>query len=176
MKASTYLGAVLALTIAACSGNATETESGRIGEAVSSIDALELHFNLDDGLETNATETYKVLITSGLIQYKHSDGTTRSSFASAEQLDQFVAAVLGTNWRTQTDCLSFRMDRGAYPPRLVVRSGASQAYYTVSDASCAISDHSALDNVISCAAYTSIHSQLLEIMPGGQAPFCASYW
>ena len=48
--------------------------------------------------------------------------------------------------------------------------------FGVSDATCAESDHSCLNDVLSCTDFAAIYALLEAIAPSGVAFECMSYW
>lgn len=155
--------------------------SQRVLAPEQTLTGFELYVSIYDGFRApSQSESYIIDLATREVKFTSSvTGAALSSAtvtASAEALQQVLDTLRETEYRAQPDCRAMAIDGAAYPPRLTLVNGTSKSAFSVSNATCTKSDHSAYGNVMSCGAFSAILDRVRAIVSTGQSAGCQSYW
>lgn len=150
-------------------------QSGLIKEFLSQVNDIEIVVNLGDGSGNEyRDDTYLFRLAGNLTYLFHNREAAVE--VSNEQRDDIVNAIAKTPFHYNSSCMKLAVDGAPRAPSIVLKSDVADYKFTVSDASCAQSDHSLVTNAISCADYQKIMTQIDKVLGGQQTFDCQNHW
>lgn len=148
---------------------------GTIDDVVNDAYELEVNVSRHDGSGAPAqSDTFLLRVTDSGGYLFFNGGPANQ--VPVDRLDIIMDLVYGSSFHYNDSCLSLAIDGSPYPPQITLRNQVADYKLSVSEESCAKSDHSHTGNVISCADYQTIMAELAA--SAGQDPSysCEIYW
>lgn len=146
-----------------------------VSDVASNVAEVEITVNIEDGFNADEKNDTYLFKRSGEIGYLSYNDESPVS-VSEGRVSAIMDAIGEARFHNNKSCEEESIDGSPMPPRIVLKSDTAEYGFSVSDYSCAESDHSAIGNVISCVDYQKIMSEIKKAINSDKTFDCQEYW